>query len=153
MNAPSSHGEAPTKSPAAIHRWLSVAAKSLLSLALFALFLGAGLWLGPQARAFYDRMFPEPVYVTGNYDALYRQAGKPVVMFSTSTCPYCQRTRELLTSQNVDFQDFVIDQSADAKTQFKTLGGVGVPMVFIGDKRIVGFREGILRESLASIHR
>jgi glutaredoxin len=104
-------------------------------------------------RSLYERMFPEPAYVNGDYAALYRQAAKPVVMFSTSTCPHCQHARDFLQQAHVDYQDFVIDQSPDAKQQFSALGGSGVPLLFIGDRRILGFREDTLRESLALIHR
>jgi mycoredoxin len=127
--------------------------KALINLVAFALFLGAGLWLGPHLRSTFEHLFPEPAYVNGDYDALYRQAAKPVVMFSTSTCPHCQHAREFLREARVDYQDLVIDQSPDAKQQFTTLGGSGVPLLFIGSRRIVGFREDTIRESLALIHR
>jgi glutaredoxin len=152
MDTPVSQNETFADKPVSLGRWKSMLATSTLGAILIVLFLGAGLWLGPYLRASYDRLFPQAAYVTGNYDALYRQAGKRVVMFSTSTCPYCKRTRELLTSEHVDFQDFVIDQSTAARTQFETLGGGGVPLIFIGDRRIAGFREAIVRESLASLH-
>ncbi|MEO5627158.1 MAG: glutaredoxin family protein [Dokdonella sp.] len=111
--------------------------------------LAAGVVAAPHSRAQYERMFPEPAYVSGDFLALYREAGKPVVMFSTSTCPYCKRTREWLASANVDYRDYVVDQSDDARKRFEHVDGGPVPLLFIGDRRIVGFREDTLRESLA----
>jgi mycoredoxin len=121
--------------------------RGLFNAVAVALFLAAGLSLGPHVRA----MFPEPAYVTSNYGASYRQAAKPVVMFSTSTCPHCQHAREFFHSVHVDYQEYDIDQSPDAKHEFAVLGGNGVPLLFIGDRRIVGFRPDTIRESLALI--
>jgi glutaredoxin len=107
--------------------------------------------LGPPLRQMFDQLFPEPIYVTGNYTALYKQTGKHVVMFSTSTCPYCERARTYLRQANVDYQDFVIDLAPSAKQQFKELGGSRVPVLFIADRRIIGFHEDTIRESLGLI--
>lgn len=122
---------------------------SLLNVLALALFLGIGVWSGPRLRDAYARLFPEPAYVTGDYAAIYRQAGKPVVMFSKTTCPYCRHARELLQRDHVEFVEYVIDESPEARRQFDQLGGSGVPLLFIGDRRIVGFREDTLRASLA----
>jgi glutaredoxin len=111
--------------------------------------LGAGVWAAPAARALYDRAFPEPDFVTGDFRALYGEAGNTVVLFSTSTCPYCRQTREWLARQHVDYRDYLVDQSDDAKQRFEHLDGGPVPLLFIGDRRITGFREGVLDESLA----
>lgn len=125
--------------------------KILVNLALVAACLAAGLWAGPHLRAAYAHWFPPPEFVTGNYEALYRQTGKPVVMFSTSECPYCRKARELFKREGVDYQDLVIDQSPDANRQFEALGAGGVPQLFIGDRRITGFREKAIRDSLTLI--
>ncbi|MEO7324762.1 MAG: glutaredoxin family protein [Dokdonella sp.] len=111
--------------------------------------LAAGVVAAPHSRALYERMFPEPAYVSGDFLALYRDAGKPVVMFSTSTCPFCKRTREWLASAHADYRDYVVDKSDDAKQRFEKIDGGPVPLLFIGDRRIVGFHEDTLRESLA----
>ena len=76
-----------------------------------------------------------------------------VVMVSTSTCPYCALARAYLDQAKVEYRDFVIDQSADAQQQFQALGGGKVPLLFIGNRRIVGYREDTIRDSLALIRR
>lgn len=125
--------------------------KMLANAILVAAFLGLGIWIGPYLRGAYERWFPEPAYVTGDYADLHRQTEKAVVLFSTSTCPYCQKTRELLAEEHVDYRDFVVDRSADAEREFKALGGGGVPQLFVGNRRITGFRPDAIRESLALI--
>lgn len=124
-----------------------------MNLVAVVVFLVAGLWLGPHARSAYDHLFPEPAYVSGHYADVFRRAGKPVVLFSTSTCPHFEHARELLRAQHVDYQDLVIDQSPEAKKAFDALGGDAVPVLFIGDRRITGFHEDTIRESLALIRR
>lgn len=117
---------------------------------LVALFLigGAGVWAGPRIVATYDRWFPAPAYTVGDYSALYRASAKDVVVFTSSTCPFCKRTRELLDQAHVDYADLVIDQSPEAQRRFKELGENGVPVLFIGDRKIVGFREDAIAEAL-----
>jgi len=116
-----------------------------------AISLGGGLWMGPGLRGAYERLFPDPPYISGDFKALYRETGKLVVLFSTSTCPHCRHAREFLDREHVEYQDFVVDQSADAERRFAALKGRPVPLLFIGDRRIVGFREDTIRESLALI--
>ena len=130
---------------------MATLARHLSSAALLILFLGGGLLAGPSVRSAYERLFPEPAFVTGDFAALYREAGTPIVMFSTSTCPFCRRARELLDHEQAQYRDFVVDQSPDAQRQFEALGGGGVPLLFIGNRRIVGFRADTIRESLSSI--
>lgn len=128
-------------------------AKAATATIVLLLCLGLGVWSGPWLQGAYKRLFPEPAYIAGNYEAVYRQAGKPVVMFSKSTCPYCVQARALLERENIVFEELIVDQSPAARQQFDQLQGGSVPMLFIGDRRIVGFRENTIRESLALIRR
>lgn len=125
--------------------------KVAFNVGLVAVCLGIGLWVGPLARAGYEHLFPAPAFTVGDYASLHRQAGESVVMFSTSTCPHCSDARALLQREGVAYRDFVIDESPEAKAQFHSLGGEGVPLIFIGDRRIVGYRESVIRDSLALV--
>jgi glutaredoxin len=110
-----------------------------------------GVYGGPAARAAYAHVFPEPAFRTGDFSSLYRDAGSPVVLFSTSTCPYCKQTRELLQQRRVAYVDFVVDQSESAARRFKSVGGKGVPLIYVGDRSISGFREDAIVEALARL--
>lgn len=133
--------------------WCRRLMKATAHLVAFLSFVALGLWAGPRLHDLYKRSFPAPSYVSGNYEAIYRKAGKPVVMFSKSTCPYCRRAREFLMREQVDFAELVVDESSDAKHWFDSIGGGRVPLLFVGDRRIVGFREETIRQSLALIAR
>lgn len=125
---------------------MKVMAEGIVLLAV----MSAGFWLGPQARDLYQRWFPPPAYVTGDFSDLRLEAGKPVVIFTTSTCPYCKQARDLLDRAKVDYRDYVVDRSPDAQRRFAALDGKGVPVLFIGDRRITGFREDVILQSLTS---
>lgn len=113
--------------------------------------LALGMLAGPQIRATYERLFPAPAFTTGDFGTLQRESDAPVVLFSTSTCPYCSQVRGLFGRLNVRYRDFVIDESEEARRRFDRLGGGAVPLLFIGDRRIVGFRETTIRDALALI--
>lgn len=124
--------------------------RGLFNTALCIACLSAGLFAGPRLISLYDDLFPAPAFTTGDFEKLYRDEGKSVVVFTTSTCPFCRATRELLTREHVDFKDLVTDQSPDARKKFIALGGDAVPMLFVGHRRIVGYREDVIVQSLAN---
>lgn len=72
-----------------------------------------------------------------------------VTVYSTPTCPYCKLVKKFLTKHDVAFAD--IDVSADAKAaeaMIKKTGQLGVPVVDIDGKTIVGFDEEKLKKAL-----
>ncbi len=124
-------------------------------IALFVLalpcFFALGIYAGPMAANAYASVFPEPGFRTGQFDELYAWAGEEVVMFSDSTCPFCEKARNLLDSSGVAYRELLVDQSAEAKAEFDRRGGVGVPMIFLADRKIIGFREQAIRDGLALV--
>jgi glutaredoxin len=111
----------------------------------------AGLYGAPLGRSAYARLFPEPAFRIGDYSKLHDEAGSTVVLFSTSTCPYCKKTRELLNGAHVSFVDYDIESSEAGKAKFKQLGGVGVPLLYVGNREIHGFREVAIKDALAQL--
>jgi len=74
-----------------------------------------------------------------------------VVIFSTSTCPYCVQLKEYLTAKGVAFSEKVIDQNEEAKKELEAESGgfLGVPFVLVAKddgtkEKIVGFDKGKL---------
>lgn len=107
-----------------------------------------GLYGGPIAKGAYSALFPAPEYAIGDYSKIYGVAGSQVVLFSTSTCPYCKKTRTLLAQLGVSYHDYLIDKSSEADSEFKKLGGSAVPLLFVGDRRIRGYRESTIRDAI-----
>ena len=61
-----------------------------------------------------------------------------VTVYSTTTCPWCDRTKEYLRSKNVPFKD--VDVSADidaAREMVRISGQQGVPVVATDQEVIV----------------
>ncbi len=85
-----------------------------------------------------------------NTRAVRRATKQPdtVVMYSTPTCGYCARARSFFASHDISYTDYDITTDSQARERYKKLNGSGVPLIFVGDKRIPGFNEGLLRRLL-----
>ena len=72
-----------------------------------------------------------------------------VKVYSTPTCPWCAKTKEFLKANKVSFID--VDVSTDkkgAEEMVKKSGQMGVPVIDVDGKIIVGFNEAELKNSL-----
>ena len=75
---------------------------------------------------------------------------KNVTVYSTPTCPYCVRVKQFLKENDVPFNN--IDVSADqakAQEMVNKSGQMGVPVVDIDGKIIVGFDKAAIQQELA----
>ena len=63
-----------------------------------------------------------------------------VVVFSTPTCSFCNQAKRYFREKNVRFTDVDVsrDQSA-ARDMLKRTGQMGVPVILINNRPIVGF--------------
>lgn len=69
-----------------------------------------------------------------------------ITIYSTPTCPYCKMAKAFLTEKNIPFTE--VDVSADeakAREMIEKSGQMGVPVIDVDGKIIVGFD----REELA----
>jgi glutaredoxin len=121
-------------------------AKKAKSLALYALILAGGLGIGhyiPQVV----RML-KPSYSEGNFAAYYPNAQTQVVVYGTATCPFCAKTRAYLKERNIAFGDFDVDKTDKGKRDFGQLGGESVPVILIGNRKLVGFNQKAIDAAL-----
>jgi glutaredoxin len=121
---------------------------ALSAVALVGACLAAGWCAGPLVRLSQAHFFPQPEYVEGDFGDLYRQSNREVVLFSTSSCPFCELTRELLERNPIPHTDYVIDRSKNATRLFESVGAGNVPQLFVGNRRITGFHEQAIVEAL-----
>ena len=65
---------------------------------------------------------------------------KPVKMFTTQVCPYCQRARRLLEQHGVQaIEELRVDlQPALRETMVQLTGRRTVPQIFIGETHVGG---------------
>ena len=72
-----------------------------------------------------------------------------VIVYSTTTCPWCHKAKEYLTSKGVQFEDINVglDQKK-AEEMFEKSGQMGVPVIDVNGTIIVGFDEAAMEEAL-----
>ena len=65
---------------------------------------------------------------------------KKVIIYSTATCPYCIKAKQLLKSKNVDYEEVRIDKHPEliAEVVKKSGGKKTVPQIFIDDYHVGG---------------
>lgn len=66
-----------------------------------------------------------------------------VKIFSTGTCPFCEKAKHLLTRLNIPYEEVRIDRSQAALKEFTvaTRGARTVPQIIIDNQCIGGFVE------------
>ena len=63
-----------------------------------------------------------------------------VIVFSTPTCSYCNMAKQYFRQQNIRFTDIDVSRdAAAARDMARRSGQMGVPVIDIGGKIIVGF--------------
>lgn len=78
-----------------------------------------------------------------------------VIIYSTTTCPYCKMLKDYLTSHNIAFQEKLVDVDETYRDEMLAISGgfLGVPFTAItrdDGKRdtIIGFDKGKLKTIL-----
>lgn len=62
------------------------------------------------------------------------------MVYATATCPWCHRVKGYLKEQDVPFKDIMVDKDQNAAREMVRISGqMGVPVIVIGNKPIVGF--------------
>ncbi len=64
-----------------------------------------------------------------------------VVVYSSASCMYCMRAKELLKRKGVDVQEIRVDQNPEQlEAMLERSGGrKTVPQIFIGERHVGGF--------------
>jgi len=72
-----------------------------------------------------------------------------VKVYSTSSCPYCVMAKEFFKQNNVKYQDIDVGEDEEAaKEMVEKSGQMGVPVIDINGKIIVGFDKPKIMEAL-----
>lgn len=79
-----------------------------------------------------------------------KKSDKKVVIYSTPTCPICKRAKEYLSKKGVSYQDIDVAANREAaREMIHKSGQMGVPVIFVDTKMMVGFNQTKLDELLA----
>ena len=74
---------------------------------------------------------------------------RKVKMFTTPTCVYCTLAKQFFKENKIDFEevDVAKDRSA-AEEMIEKSGQMGVPVIEVDGKTIVGFNKPALKQAL-----
>lgn len=76
---------------------------------------------------------------------------KKIVVYSTPNCPYCVYAKNFFKEKGVQFEDVDVSRDrARAIEMVEKSGQMGVPVVAIGGKIIVGFQPTVFEELIAN---
>ncbi|MBM3309777.1 MAG: NrdH-redoxin [Candidatus Altiarchaeales archaeon] len=76
--------------------------------------------------------------------------GLDITIYSTKTCPYCRMAKEFLNSKNIKYKDIDVGSDREgAKEMVKKSGQMGVPVLDINGKIIVGFDKEAIEQALS----
>jgi glutaredoxin 3 len=72
-----------------------------------------------------------------------------VKVYSTPACPYCHMTKEFLKKNNIKFEDIDASKNHEAAHEMiEKSGQMGVPVIDIDGKIIIGYNVPALKEAL-----
>ena len=86
------------------------------------------LFAASQWRTWLFYLSPPPDYSHGQ-----------VVLYATDWCPYCEKTRALLTSKGIPFKEMNIESSEEARSQYQRLAANGVPVLLVAGEVVRGY--------------
>ncbi|KAA3641524.1 MAG: glutaredoxin 3 [Proteobacteria bacterium] len=65
-----------------------------------------------------------------------------IIVYSTQVCPYCVAAKNLLTSQNLAYQEIMVDKDPKQRAiMMDKSGRTSVPQIFINGTHVGGFDE------------
>jgi mycoredoxin len=123
---------------------MAVFMKHLKSLALLVIIMLGG-YVGGKWAAIEAVSFAAPsMLVRGDYSAHFRSSSAPLILYATSTCPWCKKTRTWLEQNHVSYELRLIDQNPAEQKSFQSLRQAGVPVLISKDRLLDGFNEKLL---------
>lgn len=77
--------------------------------------------------------------------AIAQQHQQPVVIYSTTWCKYCDKAKEFMQAQGIEYFEYNIEESPKGYDQYRDLNGRGTPLLLVKGQVIRGFDpQGIL---------
>ena len=72
-----------------------------------------------------------------------------VRLYTTSTCPWCMKTKEFFKANNVKYQEVNVGENEQARNEmFEKSGQFGVPVTDVDGTIIVGYDKEALKKAL-----
>ncbi len=75
---------------------------------------------------------------------------KKVVIYTTPTCAYCKATKEFFKENKIQYSEKNVAEDKDAaKEMIERSGQMGVPVIDVDGKLVIGFDRNALKKALA----
>lgn len=72
-----------------------------------------------------------------------------IIVYSTPSCPFCKQIKAFLLEHKIDFTDIDVMTNQDkAREMIQKSGQMGVPVIDIDGKVVIGFDQKKLKELL-----
>jgi glutaredoxin len=71
-----------------------------------------------------------------------------VTIYTTPTCGYCRLAKAFFKENKVSYTEYDVSQPSDGREQFDEMGGRGVPLIMVGERRFDGWNEEEVRSTL-----
>jgi mycoredoxin len=68
-------------------------------------------------------------------------AAERTVMYATFWCPYCAQARAYFARKGIPYTEQDVEKSAEARAEFRRLGGKAVPLFVHNGELVRGFNE------------
>ena len=73
-----------------------------------------------------------------------------VKIYSTSTCPWCMKTKEFFKANNVKYEEVNVGTDEKARNEmFEKSGQFGVPVTDVNGTIIIGYDKEALKKALS----
>jgi glutaredoxin-like YruB-family protein len=70
-----------------------------------------------------------------------------IKIYSTPTCPWCIKAKEFFKEKGIEFEDINVAENQEAANEMMEKSGqIGVPVIDIDGKIIVGFDQAAIEE-------
>jgi len=108
-------------------------------------------WTDEKGRVHYSDDKPEGVrleevkgtvnsYEAVTFDESDFMHSSNVVIYTKPKCGFCNRAKAFFAKNGIRYKEYKIESSALAKRKFERLNATGVPVIFVGKKRMNGFK-------------
>lgn len=81
--------------------------------------------------------------VRGSGNTLPKLRPRQVIMYSAEWCGFCKKAKAYFKQKGIAYAERDIDKSTQAKKEYQSLGGGGIPLILVGNKngtqKISGF--------------
>lgn len=83
---------------------------------------------------------------------VYSHLTQRVTLYSTEWCGYCDRARRFFVRHKVPFDEYDIEKSDSALSQYRAYGVNSVPLIIVGDTVLSGFQRNHIEVALEQLN-